>query len=59
MNRTDNASKKGVPTGTTDKQNPEKRKKNLDDDTKNTGFRSSRIRDEESRTSDTGDPSVA
>lgn len=62
-NSTDNATKKDLPTGTTDKQNsqnnPEKRKKDSDDDTKNSGFRSSRIRDKESRTSDTGDPSVS
>lgn len=59
MNRNDDATKKGNPTGTTDKQNPEKQKKHSDDDTKNTGFRSSRIRDKESRTSETGDPSVS
>jgi hypothetical protein len=36
----------------------EKRKKDLDDDERNSGFRSSRIRESESRTSDTGDPSI-
>jgi len=41
------------------KKGPEKRKKNSDDDTRNSGFRSSRIREAESRTSETGDPSVA
>jgi hypothetical protein len=62
-NRTDNAEKKndkqrGVSTPEP-KKGPEKRKKDMDDDTRNSGFRSSRIRDAESRTSDTGDPSVA
>jgi hypothetical protein len=47
-----------VPGKVDSKENPEK-KKNIDDDTRNTGFRSSRIRDKESRTSDTGDPSVS
>jgi hypothetical protein len=37
----------------------EKHKKfDEEDDTRNTGFRSSRIRESESRTQDTGDPSV-
>ena len=40
------------------KKGPEKRKKDLDDDERNSGFRSSRIRESESRTSDTGDPSI-
>ena len=40
------------------KKGPEKRKKDLDDDTRNSGFRSSRIRNAELRTSDTGDPSI-
>ncbi|HEY0702136.1 MAG TPA: hypothetical protein VGD60_05155 [Candidatus Acidoferrales bacterium] len=39
-------------------QSPEKHKKNLDDNTRNSGFRSSRIRNAESRTQETGDPSV-
>jgi hypothetical protein len=38
---------------------PEKRKKDPDDDTRNSGFRSSRIRESESRTTETGDPSVS
>ncbi len=38
---------------------PEKHKKyNQDDDTRNTGFRSSRVRESESRTQDSGDPSI-
>jgi hypothetical protein len=62
-NRTDNAEKKndkqhGV-SSPEPKKGPEKRKKDMDDDTRNSGFRSSRIRDAESRTLDTGDPSVA
>jgi hypothetical protein len=40
------------------KKGPEKRKKDLDDDERNSGFRSSRIRESETRTSDTGDPSI-
>jgi hypothetical protein len=36
-----------------------KHKKDMDSDTRNSGFRSSRIRDAESRTPDTGDPSVS
>ena len=39
------------------KKGPEKRKKDPDDE-RNSGFRSSRIRESESRTSDTGDPSI-
>jgi len=41
------------------KQRPEKRRKDPDDDTRNSGFRSSRIRESESRTANTGDPSVS
>jgi hypothetical protein len=41
------------------KEEPKKKEKHGDDDTRNSGFRSSRIRDAESRTSDTGDPSVS
>jgi hypothetical protein len=41
------------------KKGPEKRKKDLDSDERNSGFRSSRIRESESRTSETGDPSVS
>jgi hypothetical protein len=41
------------------KKGPEKRKKDLDSDERKSGFRSSRIRESESRTSDTGDPSVS
>jgi hypothetical protein len=38
---------------------PEKHKKfNEDDDTRNTGFRSSRVRESEKRTQDSGDPSI-
>jgi hypothetical protein len=61
-NRLDNDKKQNVvndvPGKVDSKENPEK-KNNIDDDTRNTGFRSSRIRDKESRTSDTGDPSVS
>jgi hypothetical protein len=62
-NRTDNAENNKVtprgtnPSGTS--KDTEKRKKDEDDDTRNSGFRSSRIREKESRTSDTGDPSVS
>jgi hypothetical protein len=41
------------------KEGPEKHEKDTDSDTRNSGFRSSRIRDAESRTPDTGDPSVS
>jgi hypothetical protein len=53
QNTVRDANEKGSP-----KKNPEK-KKNTDEDTRNTGFRSSRIREKESRTSGTGDPSVS
>jgi hypothetical protein len=47
------------PTTTPDaNEAPKKHKKDPDDDTRNTGFRSSRIRESESRTSETGDPSI-
>jgi hypothetical protein len=61
-NRLDNVKKQNVVRDSNEKANskvnPEK-KKNSDDDTRNTGFRSSRIREKESRTSETGDPSVS
>ena len=38
---------------------PEKHKKfDEEDDTRNTGFRSSRVRESEKRTQDSGDPSI-
>jgi hypothetical protein len=47
-----------VPPPTSNKE-PEKHKKfNEDDDTRNTGFRSSRVRESEKRTQDSGDPSI-
>jgi hypothetical protein len=63
-NQTDNVEKKNdgqrdVSTPSEPKKGSEKRKNNADDDTRNSGFRSSRIRDAESRTSETGDPSVS
>jgi hypothetical protein len=63
-NRTDNVDdNKVTPRGTTNpldtNKDTEKPKKDTDSDTRNSGFRSSRIREKESRTSDTGDPSVS
>jgi hypothetical protein len=62
-NRTDNVGDKVTPGGTTNlpgiNKDGEKKKKDTDADTRNSGFRSSRIREKESRTSDTGDPSVS
>jgi hypothetical protein len=40
------------------KKDGPKKVEQVDDDRRNTGFRSSRIRDAESRTSETGDPSI-
>jgi hypothetical protein len=59
MNKTtDTANKNNAPAQQPNK-GPEKHKKfNEDDDTRNTGFRSSRVRESESRTQDTGDPSI-
>jgi hypothetical protein len=52
--------KKNSPGATTlGKKGHQKKEKHLDDDTRNTGFRSSRVRDAESRTTKTGDPSVS